>query len=137
MWRRGDDERTCTGCRKNALGTVPGIVDIENDNAKYISDDGDYVSLTGKAPLPIEKYPNLDGNEYVWSFQASANVSRDNNPDRTGVRYYGDVSSLPVTAYRTIPMVMYYENYNNGWIIPHTDESLTITFFARDAGLRK
>ena len=73
----------------------------------------------------------VDGNEYVWSFQATANVSRDNNPDRTGVRYYGDVSSLPVTAYRTIPMVMYYENYNNGWIIPHTDESLTITFFAR------
>ncbi|APD92078.1 hypothetical protein BM524_19345 (plasmid) [Alteromonas mediterranea] len=73
----------------------------------------------------------VDGNEYVWSFQASANVSRDNNPDRTGVRYYGDVSSLPVTAYRTIPMVMYYENYNDGWIIPHTGESLTITFFAR------
>lgn len=72
----------------------------------------------------------IDGNEQSWAFQASRNAY-DTNPDTTGRSYRGeDVSALPVRSYRASPMVMVYENFNDGWVFAHSAETLNITFFA-------
>lgn len=80
---------------------------------------------------------SVDGQSQSWAFQASRSPLRDTNPDHTGTRYYDvdEVSQLPVTAFRTIPMVMVYENFNDGWVFAHSADTLTITFFA--TGLQK
>lgn len=77
---------------------------------------------------------SVDGQSFDWAFSMVKN-SNDTNPDE-GFRYYSsnpDIHTLPVTS--RLDNVLFFDNYNDGWIFNHTSDTLTVTFFAY--GLQK
>ncbi|WP_158837573.1 fibronectin type III domain-containing protein [Polaribacter sp. L3A8] len=57
-------------------GSVPGIVDINNNNRVYVAEEDDYLKA-GFSPLLITKFPNLDDNEDVYLFRDAGGCGDD------------------------------------------------------------
>tara|TARA_B100000700_G_scaffold257122_1_gene290699 strand:+ start:2746 stop:3402 length:657 start_codon:yes stop_codon:yes gene_type:complete len=76
---------------------------------------------------------SVDGNEFSWFFSISS-LHKSTTPD-TSSHYYNTAESiepLPVKSlWHRADLVRAYEDYNDGWIIPHSSDTLTVTFFGR------